>query len=120
MNGWAYLYLGVLFGGLSLPLAKWSNGFEQMAYGVGAVLLYGLATVSWILAVKTIPLTTAYMLWIGLDAAIVFGIGYLLFAEHFTLMKLVYIALILIGCIGLNVLEFKDQQKAGSCQHDTI
>lgn len=107
MIGWAFLYAGVILGGISLPFAKLSHGFENMGYGIAAVLMYSTATICWVFAVKNIPLTSAYIIWIGLDATMVLLISYFMFSETFTVMKLMCVFLVLAGCIGLNILEIR-------------
>jgi small multidrug resistance pump len=105
--GWVYLYTGVISAGLSLPLAKLANGFEKLGYGIAAMTLYGIATLCWIMAMKHISMSTAYLIWLGLDASIVLLVSYFMFHESFSIGKLLCMALILVGCIGLNVLEIK-------------
>jgi len=105
--GWVYLYSGVVLAAISMPLAKWSNGFEKMGLGITAMVLYGGATLCWIMAMRHISLSTAYLIWLGLDAACMMLVSYFIFHEQFSLGKLLCMGLVVMGCIGLNVLEVR-------------
>ncbi len=105
--GWIYLYAGVIAAGVSMPLAKLANGFEKLHYAIPAMLLYGTATVCWIMAMRHISLSTAYLIWLGLDAAIMLMVSHFMFHEQFGTGKMICMALIILGCIGLNVLEVR-------------
>lgn len=104
---WLFLYCGVVLGALSLPMAKYSQGFTHIGYGVSAVFTYSMATICWVMAVRSLPLSTAYLVWMGLDVVAALILSIFLFHEVFTPMKLLFIVMIVIGCIGLNVMEVK-------------
>jgi quaternary ammonium compound-resistance protein SugE len=106
-QGWMYLYGGVVAAGISMPLAKLANGFENLQYSIPAIFLYIVATVCWLMAMKQLPLSTAWLIWLGMDAVIMLGVSYFMFHESFSLGKILCMLLILSGCIGLNVLEMK-------------
>lgn len=107
-TGWIYLYGGVILAGISMPLAKFANGFEKLSYGLAAMTLYVGATFCWIMAMKQLQLSTAWLIWLGLDAAIMLMISYFVFHESFSLGKIICMVLIIAGCIGLNVLEVRN------------
>jgi quaternary ammonium compound-resistance protein SugE len=106
-TGWVYLYAGVIAAGFSMPLAKLANGFENLQYSIPAMVLYGIATACWLMAMKQLPLSTAWLVWLGMDVVIMLGVSYFMFHESFSLGKVVCMLLILSGCIGLNLLEMK-------------
>lgn len=107
--GWVYLYGGVITAGISLPLAKLANGFEKLHYAIPALLLYAIAAICWLMSMKSISLSTAYLIWLGMDAAIMLLVSIFMFHESFSLTKLFCMALIILGCIGLNILEIKGE-----------
>lgn len=106
-TGWVYLYTGVVAAGLSMPLAKFANGFEKLQFAIPAMVLYFTAAACWLMAMKTITLSSAYLIWLGLDAVIMLLVSYFIFHESFSVGKALCMALIMAGCIGLNVLEMR-------------
>lgn len=82
---------------------KYAEGFTKL---LPSVLVLTIGTVSlWLLsvAVKTIPLGTAYAVWTGIGILGTSVIGMLYFQEPITFLKLAFVACILIGIIGLRV-----------------
>jgi quaternary ammonium compound-resistance protein SugE len=55
-------------------------------------------------AVRTLPLGTAYAIWTGIGAigTVLFGIG--LFGESTSVLRMVCLALIVVGIVGLRVI----------------
>jgi quaternary ammonium compound-resistance protein SugE len=57
------------------------------------------------LAVKQLPVTTAYAVWTGIGAVGVSLVGIFLFGESAHPLRLVCIAAVFAGMIGLHLLE---------------
>ncbi|HZS80131.1 MAG TPA: SMR family transporter, partial [Herbaspirillum sp.] len=57
------------------------------------------------LAVKTLPLSTAYAIWTGIGAAGAVILGIVLFHEPASLARLACLALIIVGIIGLKIVS---------------
>ncbi|ACF11901.1 small multidrug resistance protein [Chlorobaculum parvum NCIB 8327] len=86
---------------------KYSEGFSRP---VPSVLTIAAMLVSfWLLsmAMKTVPVGTAYAVWTGIGAAGVAVAGMLLFNEPRDLARLFCIFLIIAGVAGLRVLAGK-------------
>ena len=86
---------------------KYSEGFSRP---VPSVLTIAAMLVSfWLLsmAMKTVPVGTAYAVWTGIGAAGVAVAGMLLFNEPRDLARLCCIFLIIAGVAGLRVLAGK-------------
>lgn len=82
---------------------KYNEGFTKLWPSVvtgvsGAVSFYLL-----VLAIKTLPLGTAYAVWTGMGAVGVAIIGIFLFKESADWIRLVSISLIIIGIVGLKL-----------------
>lgn len=88
---------------LSLPLAKLSNGFEKMGYGLVSMALYAAGTICWIMAMRYLSVSTTYLVWLGLDIVIMLSISHFMFGEVFSLSKWFFASLIIVGCVGLHV-----------------
>lgn len=56
-------------------------------------------------AVRTLPLGTAYAVWTGIGAVGTVLLGILLFGESVSPVRLVCITLIVVGIVGLHVTE---------------
>ena len=100
---WIYLLLaGVFEIGFAVGL-KYTEGFTRLWPSVGTVVSAAISL--WLLtqALKTIPLGTAYGIWVGIGAVGVATLGVVLFAESASPARLACIALIVTGVIGLKL-----------------
>lgn len=98
---WVYLLLaGLLEIGWALGL-KWSQGWFSSWRG-GVVIATMLASIYLLsLAIRELPVGTAYAVWTGIGAAGVALLGIVLYGESAQPLRLFFIGLILIGVIGL-------------------
>jgi quaternary ammonium compound-resistance protein SugE len=98
---WILLTLAGLFEiGWAIGL-KYTDGFTKL---VPTVLTAGSMLVSIVLlglAVKTLPMGTAYAIWTGIGTVGTVILGIVLFAEPATAMRIGCIALIVTGILGL-------------------
>jgi quaternary ammonium compound-resistance protein SugE len=82
---------------------KYTEGFTRpwpTALTVGAMVIsLGLLGV----ALKTLPVGTAYAVWVGVGAAGTAIAGFLLFAEAVSVWKIVSLAMIMAGIAGLKL-----------------
>ncbi len=92
----------------------WSDGFTRplptLVFAVTAILsMVGLG-----LAVKTIPLGTAYAIWVGIGAALTVGWALITGVESASPLKLLFLAGI-VGCaVGLKLLPAGRGQSPGN------
>ncbi|MBB5775299.1 MULTISPECIES: multidrug efflux SMR transporter [Nonomuraea] len=101
---WIVLVLaGVFEVAMALSL-KLSNGFGNLwwtlSFLVTAVLSFGLLSY----ALKTLEVGTAYAVWTGVGAAGTAVLGMIAMGDEVSPARIVSIALILAGVIGLRVL----------------
>ena len=80
---------------------KKSAGFTHMGYGVTAVVFMIVSFVLLAWAMKTLPVGTAYAVWTGLGALGAALIGMTLLGEDRGLGRVISLALVLAGVIGL-------------------
>jgi quaternary ammonium compound-resistance protein SugE len=98
---WSVLFVaGVLEVAWAIGL-KYTEGFTKLVPSVltlaamaGSVLLLGLA-------LKTLPIGTAYAVWTGIGAVGTAALGIILFGEPATAFRLASIGLIVAGIAGL-------------------
>lgn len=100
---WFYLILAGALEVFWSTCLKFSQGFTQLKFSVLSVV--GMIVSFYFLAqaTKALPLGTAYAIWTGIGALGAVIIGILLFKEPFTLPRLFFVALLLIGIIGLKL-----------------
>lgn len=108
-QGWGYLYAGVLAAAISMPFAKLSHGFTHLPYGVIAMVVNMVASYCWIASMKHLSLSTAWLVWLGMDAAIMLLYSHFMFHESFSMGKLVCMVMIVGGCVGLNIVEIRQK-----------
>lgn len=98
---WIYLFIaGVLEVGWAIGM-KQSEGFTKL---VPSLWTIGLMIVSFALlsqAVRSLPIGTGYAVWTGIGAVGTAIAGIILFNESRDPLRIGFIALILIGIVGL-------------------
>ena len=100
---WALLVLAGLFEiGWAIGL-KYTEGFTRPWPTAATVLAMIASIVLLALAVRTLPIGTAYAVWTGIGAAGTVILGIVLFAEPATALRLFCVALIVGGIVGLKV-----------------
>lgn len=100
---WIYLVLAGLFEvGWAIGL-KYSEGFSRLWPSVGTVSAMLVSIVLLALAVKSLPIGTAYAIWTGIGAVGAVILGIALFGDPATPARLLCVALILTGIIGLKL-----------------
>ena len=100
---WLYLFLaGVCEVGWVVGL-KYSNGFSRPFPTIVTVIAMALSLGLLGLALKSLPLGTAYAVWTGIGAIGTVVLGIILFGESADAMRLVCIGLILTGIVGLKI-----------------
>ena len=80
---------------------KYTEGFTRFWPSVWTVVALVLSVALLAVAARTLPIGTAYAVWTGIGAAGTAVLGLLLFDEPATAGRLVCIALILAGVVGL-------------------
>lgn len=101
---WIYLFLAGLFEVAWAISLKHSHGFSHFW---PSVLTISLMMVSFLLlahALKTLPVGTAYAVWTGIGIVGTTLLGMYLFGEPASVLRLVFIGLILAGIVGLKLL----------------
>lgn len=100
---WIILFIaGLLEVGWAIGL-KYTDGFTKFWPTVGTVLSLLLSVVMLGLALKTLPVGTAYAIWVGIGAVGTALFGIWLFGESADVLKLVSLSLICAGIVGLKL-----------------
>jgi len=100
---WIYLVVAGIFEVVWATMMKLSNGFSQLGYTaatiVGMILSFGFLA----LATKHLPLSIAYPIWTGIGAVGAILVGVILFKDQIAPITWVFIAMLIIGIIGIKV-----------------
>jgi quaternary ammonium compound-resistance protein SugE len=84
---------------------KYNQGFTKLWPSVVTLLSGAVSFYLLVLAIKTLPLGTAYAVWTGMGAVGVALIGIILFKESADLYRLLSLALVVGGIIGLKLTD---------------
>lgn len=102
---WIFLALaGVLETGWAVGL-KYSLGFTRLVPSVFTVLGMIASFYCLSLALKSLPLGTAYAIWTGIGTVGTVALGTVLFQESMDAWRLVCIGFIVIGIVGLKIIS---------------
>jgi quaternary ammonium compound-resistance protein SugE len=82
---------------------KYTEGFTRLYPSIATVAAMGASVGLLGLALKTLPVGTAYAVWTGVGAAGTVALGIYLFGEPVTVLRLMCIGLILTGIVGLRI-----------------
>ena len=100
---WIYLLFAGLFEvGWAIGL-KYTEGFSRLVPSLWTVAAMALSLALLGLALKTLPVGTAYAVWTGIGAVGTAVLGIYLFGEPATAARLGCIGLIVAGIVGLKV-----------------
>ena len=100
---WLILILaGLLEIGWAVGL-KYTDGFTRLWPSVFTLSAMLASVVLLAIAMKTLPVGTAYAVWMGIGAAGTVILGIFLFGESTSLLRLASVALILLGVAGLKL-----------------
>lgn len=100
---WIYLLFAGLFEIAWAVGLKYSESFTRPIPTVVTIVCLIISMVLLGLAVRTLPIGTAYAIWTGIGAAGAVAAGIFLFHEPATLMRIAFAALIVVGIIGLKL-----------------
>ena len=103
INPWVLLLGAITLEVVSTSLLNASQGMTRWGYGVAAMAGYGLCF--WLLAfaMTHIPMGVAYAVWSGVGIAAIATIGWIVFRQNLSWTQTGFMALILVGAIGLNL-----------------
>lgn len=100
---WFILFVAGLFEiGWAIGL-KYTEGFTRLWPSVGTAASMVASVVLLGLAMKTLPVGTAYAVWVGIGAVGTAILGMVLLGEATNMGRLISLALIVAGVIGLKL-----------------
>ena len=102
---WALLFVAGLFEIAWAIGLKYTDGFTRLVPSVLTWIAMMLSVVLLGLAAKTVPIGTAYAVWVGIGAVGTAVLGIVLFSESSEWPRLACLALIVAGVAGLKIVS---------------
>lgn len=100
---WLILVLAGLFEIVWAIGLKYTDGFTKLWPTVGTVTAMVISVALLGLAMKSLPVGTAYAVWVGVGAVGTAVLGILLFDEAANWGRIISLLLIIIGIVGLKL-----------------
>jgi quaternary ammonium compound-resistance protein SugE len=102
---WVFLGLAGLCEVGFTTAMKYADGFTKLAPSLIFVVLYIASAILLAQAVRTLPLGTAYAVWTGIGAVGTAIVGIIVFGDPATASRLFFLALIVVGIVGLKAVS---------------
>ena len=100
---WASLFAAGVFEIVWAVGLKYSDGFSKLAPSALTIAAMGVSIWFLAIALKQLPLGTAYAIWTGIGAVGTVIAGIILFSESTDALRIACIFLILLGIAGLKI-----------------
>ncbi|MBV8446555.1 MAG: quaternary ammonium compound efflux SMR transporter SugE [Hyphomicrobiales bacterium] len=100
---WAFLFIAGLFEVSWAVALKYTEGFSRLVPSLVTIVGMALSLGFLGLALKVLPIGTAYAVWTGIGAVGTVAFGIYLFGEPASAIRLACIGLILAGIAGLRM-----------------
>ena len=98
---WVYLIVAGIFECIWALGLKYTEGFTKLFPSILTLFAMGISIWFLSIAVKSIPVGTAYAVWTGIGAVGVAVSGMFLFGEPRDILRLICLLLIVSGIVGL-------------------
>ena len=98
---WTILFLAGIFEIFWAVGLKYSDGFTKLFPTIFTIVTMIISFYLLSLALKALPISTAYAVWVGIGTVGTVIAGIMLFGESMSLIRVISILFILIGIVGL-------------------
>lgn len=103
MNSWICLIIAGIFEMLWVLSLELSDGFSKIKYILLTIIFMIISIVLLSFSFETISMGTAYACWTAIGAIGVIIIGMLFLNESTSFVRLAFIAMVIIGIVGLKL-----------------
>lgn len=100
---WGILFLAGIFEIFWAVGLKYSEGFTKILPSFVTIITMIISFYLLSISLKTLPLGTAYAVWVGIGTVGTVIAGIILFGESMDLLRIISIIFILLGIIGLKI-----------------
>ncbi len=103
MQAWLFLAAAIALEVAGTTSMKLSDGLSKLLPTTLVCVCYAGAFASMSFALRKLDVSVVYAIWSGVGTAAIALIGAACFRENMNLVKLVSLALIIVGVVGLNL-----------------
>jgi multidrug transporter EmrE-like cation transporter len=98
---WLFLLGAIVCEVFSTTCLKLTDGYTKPIYLIGSIIGYPMSFIFFGFSLKEIDVSLAYAVWSGIGVVGTCILGCILFSENIGLHKIICIALITLGIVGL-------------------
>ena len=103
MSAWLFLTIAICLEIAGTFLLKLSDGFAKWHWGLLSILCYSLCFWALAPALKYLPVGIVYAIWAGVGIIGASALGLIVFGERLEAYQYGFIALIIVGAVGLRL-----------------
>ncbi len=103
MQSWVLLIAAIAAEVGGTTCLKLSDGLSKLAPSVGVVVCYPVSFVFLAIVLKSMDVSVAYAIWSGLGTALIAIIGFWIFGEPMSGIRVASLGLIVAGVVGLQL-----------------
>ncbi len=102
---WLMLSLGIVFEVLGTISMKYAEGFTKLIPSILVFVFYGISLAALVFVLEKMEVSIAYGIWASAGTALIAIIGMIFFQESISPAKIISIAFIIIGILGLEIFD---------------
>jgi small multidrug resistance pump len=102
---WIILSVGILFEVLGTVCMKYAEGFTKPVPSVLVFVFYGISLAALVFLLEKMQVSIAYAIWASAGTALISILGMVFFKESFSVAKIISLAFIILGILGLELLD---------------
>src|SRR5450432_1261511 len=102
---WMILALGIVFEVLGTICMKYAEGFTKLIPSILVFVFYGISLAALVFVLEKMQVSIAYAIWASAGTALIAILGILFFKEPVSAAKIISLALIILGILGLELLD---------------
>jgi small multidrug resistance pump len=102
---WSILAVGILFEVLGTICMKYAEGFTKLVPSVLVFVFYGISLAALVFLLQKMQVSIAYAIWASAGTALIAVIGIFFFKEPVSAAKIISLSLIILGILGLELLD---------------
>lgn len=104
MSGWIYLGFAILCEAGATSVMKYASMSGKNIFLLVFALCMASSFYLMFRALKSIDLSIAYAIWAGAGVFLVACIGFIVFKDPFSWLKVLFLGFVLVGVVGLKLL----------------